>query len=94
MGADQMTIDQLENTIREAGGPVAQHVVKVGSNYYCHLTGTTISSAEYKTLVSRLGSSATDGLTPEERRLRNRVHAAVERTEARAERTRNRGRGR
>ncbi|WP_425080058.1 hypothetical protein [Ruegeria denitrificans] len=45
---------ELENALRAAGGAIEDHFVKVGTNYYCHLTGNTISLNEFYQLKRRL----------------------------------------
>lgn len=73
----------LENALRAAGGAIEDHFVKVGVNYYCHLSGSTISLSEYYSLKQRFDPP----LSHEEQqrqRLRNKARAVAAAADARA----------
>ncbi|WP_170428144.1 hypothetical protein [Ruegeria arenilitoris] len=73
----------LENALRVAGGAIEDHFVKVGANYYCHLTGNTISLSEYYQLKRRLDPP----LSHDERlrqRQRDRARSVAAAADARA----------
>lgn len=76
-------MNDLENAIRAACGAIEDHFVKVGANYYCHLTGDTITAAAYCSLRQRL----TPSLSAEEQqrqRLRNKARAVADAADVRA----------
>ncbi|MCG7518447.1 hypothetical protein [Ruegeria sp. Ofav3-42] len=76
-------MNELENALREANEPLEKLFVKVGANYYCHLTGETISAAAYCSLRQRLTLS----LSAEEQirlRRRNKLHAIAAAADASA----------
>ncbi|WP_298845984.1 hypothetical protein [uncultured Ruegeria sp.] len=81
MGVDR--VKELENALRAAGGAIEDRFVKVGTNYYCHLTGNTISLSEYYQLKRQLNPPLSHDEQLRQRQ-RNKARAVADAADVRA----------